>query len=132
LFLLPEEPSLPYTGVSPRPEVLGKQFKALFGLLNINSPVVVTTPKMLMSYFIPVSNFNQKIQIYQKGEEIPREEFIQFLQFLGYERLNLVEGVGEFSVRGEIIDIFCPLYKWPLRICAFVQSHHSTFRTAFK
>ena len=116
VFLLPEEPSLPYTGVSPRPEVLGKQFKALFGLLNINSPVVVTTPKMLMSYFIPVSNFNQKIQIYQKGEEIPREEFIQFLQFLGYERLNLVEGVGEFSVRGEIIDIFCPLYKWPLRL----------------
>jgi transcription-repair coupling factor (superfamily II helicase) len=116
VFLLPEEPFLPFSGVSPRPEVCGAVLEALFGLLSIDNPVVITTPKMLMSFFIPISAFIQKCQIYKKGEEINRETFIYFLQSIGYERLSLVEGVGEFSVRGSIIDIFCPLYKWPLRL----------------
>ncbi len=116
VFFLSTESFLPYTGLSPRPEVLGRQFAALFGLLNANCPLVVTTPKGLMSRFLPKENFNQRTQIYQRGEEIPRDVLITFLQQLGYERVDLVEGIGEFSVRGEIIDIFCPLYPLPLRL----------------
>ncbi|MCD6319197.1 MAG: transcription-repair coupling factor [Candidatus Desulfofervidaceae bacterium] len=116
VFTLPEEPFMPYTGLSPRPEVLGKHFAGLFGLLNADKPVVVTTPKVLMSFFVPKQAFQENTQIYQKGEEIPREAFITFLQRLGYERVSLVEGIGEFSVRGDIIDIFCPLYTLPLRL----------------
>ena len=116
VFLLPEETSLPFTGVSPRPEVLAKQFFSLFGLLNVKNPVVITTPKMLMSSFIPISAFKKKTQIYGKHEELKRQNFIKFLQSLGYERQNLVETMGEFSIRGDIIDIFCPLYPLPLRL----------------
>jgi len=116
VFAMPAESFLPYTGLSPRPEVLGKQLAGLFGLLNANRPTVVTTPKVLMSLFIPKQTFQENTQIYQKAEEIPREEFISFLQRLGYERVSLVEGIGEFSVRGNIIDIFCPLYPLPLRL----------------
>ena len=116
LFFIPTEPFLPYTGLSPRAEVLGRQFAALFGLLNADCPLVVTTPKGLMSRFLPKEIFNQRTQIYQRSEEMPRDAFIIFLQQLGYARVDLVEGSGEFSVRGEIIDIFCPLYPLPLRL----------------
>jgi len=69
VFLLPEEPSLPYTGVSPRPEVLGKQFKALFGLLNINSPVVVTTPKMLILTLFLYLTLTKRYKFIKKGKK---------------------------------------------------------------
>ena len=116
VFLLPEESFLPYTGISPRPEIIAKQFNTLFGLLNIENPIVITTPRMLMSFFMPINVFKERTQIYEKGEELERGKFINFLQTLGYEHLSIVESPGEFSVRGNIIDIFCPLYFLPLRL----------------
>jgi transcription-repair coupling factor (superfamily II helicase) len=50
------------------------------------------------------------------GEEIPRQEFLRWLQNCGYERRPLVEDRGEFSVRGGIIDLFPPLYDRPVRL----------------
>ncbi|WP_018131771.1 transcription-repair coupling factor [Effusibacillus pohliae] len=40
------------------------------------------------------------------GDEIRLEELIERLLYLGYERVEMVESKGEFSVRGGILDIF--------------------------
>lgn len=47
---------------------------------------------------------------------------------IGYERVEIVEGVGQFSLRGGIIDIFSPLNDEPLRI-EFFGDEIDTIRT---
>ncbi len=52
-------------------------------------------------------------------EEFPREEFIENLVALGYERVGLVKEKGEFAVKGAVVDVWSPLYSFPVRIDFF-------------
>ena len=53
------------------------------------------------------------------GEELPLEEVIAHLESIGYERREPVEMVGEYSVRGGILDVFSPESQKPVRIDLF-------------
>ena len=116
IFPLPSEEFLPFEGLSPLPQVLSEQFSALFAMLNLEHPLIISPIRSLFSYFLPRSELSKMAEIYQVGEEIDREAFISTLHLFGYQGVDLVEGVGEFSVRGGIIDIFPPLYNRPLRL----------------
>ena len=50
------------------------------------------------------------------GQKIKISEIVNKLSFLGYERTHVVEQSGEFSVRGNLIDVFPVGNKNPLRI----------------
>ena len=50
----------------------------------------------------------------QKGHNLP-PDFPALLKKTGYENRDRVEQIGEFSMRGAILDIFCPL-NGPLRL----------------
>ena len=49
------------------------------------------------------------------GQEYPIEELIQRLTAAGYSRCGMVEGSGQFAVRGGIIDIYSPAEDLPIR-----------------
>ncbi|MBV8817518.1 MAG: transcription-repair coupling factor [Acidobacteriaceae bacterium] len=53
------------------------------------------------------------------GEEIPLEDLIQHLESIGYERREPVEMVGEYSVRGGILDVFPAESARPIRVELF-------------
>jgi len=42
------------------------------------------------------------------GDELPLEDVVAHLESIGYERREPVEMVGEYSVRGGILDVFSP------------------------
>ena len=50
------------------------------------------------------------------GEEYDLKELAQALTDLGYERYGIVEGPGQFGLRGGILDIFTPESEDPVRI----------------
>ena len=50
------------------------------------------------------------------GEEAPLEDLAQRLTRAGYERCIQVEGTGQFSVRGGILDVFPPQAEHPYRV----------------
>ena len=50
------------------------------------------------------------------NEEFNREELIIKLSDMGYERVNKVFDKGEFSVRGDVIDVFDITMNFPVRI----------------
>ena len=50
------------------------------------------------------------------GMEIKQSLLIERLVQAGYSRADLVDGVGQFSHRGEIVDIFSPQMDNPVRI----------------
>ena len=51
----------------------------------------------------------------ETGKEYPIEELIRRLTAAGYSRCGMVEGSGQFAVRGGIIDIFSPAEDLPIR-----------------
>ena len=53
------------------------------------------------------------------GEEVPLDELINHLESIGYTRREPVEMVGEYSVRGGILDVFSPESPKPVRIDLF-------------
>ena len=56
------------------------------------------------------------MQIISVGDTLNRDDFCTRLMSGGYKRVGLVEEKGEFSIRGNIIDIFPPTEKNPLRL----------------
>jgi transcription-repair coupling factor (superfamily II helicase) len=50
------------------------------------------------------------------GQDLDRELLLKRLIEAGYVRSPLVEDVGDFSIRGFIIDLYSPLYPFPVRI----------------
>ena len=47
------------------------------------------------------------------------ESYINFLSEIGYARVSTVNHLGEFSVKGDIIDIFPSEFKEPVRLSIF-------------
>lgn len=53
------------------------------------------------------------------GDEVSIDTLKEQLVLMGYERVSMIEGHGEFSIRGGIIDIFTPDSDYPYRIELF-------------
>ena len=62
--------------------------------------------------------FNYSITI-KNGDEVDLKDISKKLVECGYERVEVVEGKGEFSFRGGILDVFPPVAVYPYRIELF-------------
>ena len=89
-----ESKDLPYERI----EVLNKIQKK-------KAKIVVTTVEALMQKMITKSSLYKNCLEFKVGERYSLEEVKQNLILLGYERSDLIEGKGQFSVRGDIIDV---------------------------
>jgi len=107
----------PFESISPHGAILGRRMAALSGLASIGSDAIVIAPvEALMEKVIPRDEFASKILETHVDDLFERDEFVKELAAAGYSQAPLTEDVGDFSVRGEIIDVFCPLYEKPFRI----------------
>lgn len=107
MFREVEAQSLEY--VHQRLEVLGRVVEDDFDVIIfcIDSSMQYTIPKeVLLS-----NSFTLKVD-----DEVQIEDLVLDLVQLGYERTNRVESLGQFSVRGDIVDIFTPGMDDPVRI----------------
>lgn len=66
--------------------------------------VFVTAEALQQKQFIPRS-FNKQLLI-SLGEEREQQEVIESLVSLGYERTVQVDAIGQFCLRGDILDVF--------------------------
>src|SRR5262249_56832228 len=51
-----------------------------------------------------------------KGDSLDRELLLEALERCGYERVETVVAVGQWSLRGGIVDIFSPSQTGPIRL----------------
>ena len=117
VFLLPDYEVLPFQGISPPVEVTAKRLGTLYAMLSGNTPVlVVTSAAAAMQRVLPRSDLNDHTELIMAEEETDREEFIRRLVEGRYFRTSLVEQKGDFSVRGDLLDLFPPHYEFPVRI----------------
>ena len=93
-----------------------ERMQVLRHLIEEKSGVVVTTIDGLMDHLLPLSMVESQILTVSQGEVIDIEEWKQRLVSLGYERMAQVDGMGQFSIRGGIVDIFPLTEELPVRI----------------
>lgn len=93
-----------------------KRIKALRRMLDGRCDIVVASAEAAISYTVPPEILRQKSVLLKKNEEIPLENILMSLNAAGYKRVDAVEGVGQFSCRGGIVDFFSPDDDEPVRI----------------
>lgn len=108
---------LPYTNISPY-ETLLPNFYDYQKQINIllKSPDFVVMPVKTLTEKFPDKEFfkNNSFKL-RIGDSISQKGLMNKLVNLGYKRSTMVNDIGEFSIRGDISDIFT-LYNLPLRI----------------
>lgn len=105
-----------YSNDSQSYEYEQKRIKVLRRMLDGKCDVVVASAEAVVSYTIPPETLRQKSVLLKKGEETTLENILISLNCAGYTRVDAVEGVGQFSCRGGIVDFFSPDDDEPVRI----------------
>lgn len=85
-------------------------------LIEDHTGVVVTTFNGLMDHLVPLDLFKTQVLKVASGQTVDVEEWKKLLTARGYERMAQVDGMGQFSIRGGILDIFPLTEEMPLRI----------------
>ena len=93
-----------------------KRLLVLSSILKNDYDVVIATVDAASQFTIPPEELRRRCLHIAGGEETSIEELTTFLVSSGYERCDAVEGEGQFSVRGGILDMFMPDAKAPIRI----------------
>ncbi|HEY9647007.1 MAG TPA: transcription-repair coupling factor [Chroococcidiopsis sp.] len=133
----PTSEASPYEPFDPESEMTWGQLQVLADLLGLshrgqeaianpsnlqsssNALAIVTTERALQPHLPPVEAFRPYCVSLSKGAEINLETLSQQLTNLGYERVSLVETEGQWSRRGDIIDVFPVASELPVRLELF-------------
>ena len=78
--------------------------------------VVITTLDGLMDHLLPPDHLASHVIWVENGQKLDLEKLKKELVALGYERTAQVDGMGQFSIRGGILDIFPLTEEFPVRI----------------
>lgn len=96
-----------------------KKLKVLLKMISRENTIIVTSAEAILRKYIPKDVLKENIFTYKIGDVVDLDELSKKLVSLGYERVSKIEGFGQFSVRGGIIDIFSLEYDTPIRIELF-------------
>ena len=107
----------PYQEMAAPPEVTARRLGVLWELLAAREPlVVVTSARGLTSRLCPPEYLVDSALELHPGQSLERQALQDTLLAGGYSQVGLVEQVGDFAVRGSVVDFFGPLCEDPLRV----------------
>lgn len=108
-----------YEDISPSPQVIGRRMSALHKITNgLFDIAIVPTRAFVQKLCDRTIPFTEPIAL-RPGDDLDQEKLLTQLTKAGYVRRPLVEGCGDLSVRGFIIDIFPSDRRSPVRIELF-------------
>ena len=93
-----------------------ERLTALWAMACGHAPVVVTTADALMQRTLPRDVLEGASMTVEDGKSYDVEKLLTLLVTAGYSRSQQVEGRGQFSLRGGILDFFSPAYPEPVRV----------------
>ncbi len=80
---------------------------------------VIAAPDAAMQFTMPVDVLRENTTVIDIDKPIELDSICGILEKGGYSRAELVDGVGQYAVRGGIVDIFPPYSEYPVRIELF-------------
>ena len=105
-----------YSGVSPHAETQEERALALWNLAHHAPDFLIVSAKSLMTKTIApteIKNLGANLKI---DADFAPEDLIEKLVSSGYVREEPIKNVGEFSVRGGILDVWSPTAENPARV----------------
>lgn len=123
VLVFPAWDTVPYDRSAPLPDITGQRIDTLIRLSNeektYKPKLVLTTVSAVIQLLPPVSFFTNSSFLIQEGQSICFDNLKLFLVKNGYRTTDTVMEVGEFAVRGGLIDLFPSGYKNPIRVDFF-------------
>jgi len=101
----PKKEIVTYDYIAESKNLPYERIEALNRIKNGNVDIIVTTIEACMQEMISENELYSNIIEFKFNKQYNFEEIKEKLVKLGYERADLIEGKGQFSVRGDIIDI---------------------------
>lgn len=99
-------PGLPDYHRELNPIELSERAEVMMTLTRKQQPLVVAPASALLDPLPDLNEVSRNTYTLAKGEVLPRDSLIQFLHESGYSREVMVEGVGQYAVRGAVLDIY--------------------------
>lgn len=115
----PTSEASPYQPFDPETELSWGQMQVLADLVSNSdhkSMAIITTIGALQPHLPPRETFKSFCLTLQKDMGYSLEQFGEKITALGYERVSLVETEGQWSRRGDIVDVFPVACELPVRL----------------
>jgi len=116
----PTTEASPYEPFDPESELTWGQMQVLAELIKrpTDAPprAIVATERALQPHLPPPAVFQANCLALQPGTQLDAKTLDRQLVQLGYERVTLVETEGQWSRRGDLVDIFPVSAELPVRL----------------
>jgi transcription-repair coupling factor (superfamily II helicase) len=116
ILVLPASETDPYAGVSPHPQTLERRALALWQLQQRSPSFVLLTARALARKTVSPAAIVKSGAVLRRDEDHSPEALVDKLMATGYVREDPVGAVGEFSMRGGIVDVWPPGREAPVRL----------------
>ena len=116
ICILPELDFFEVHAVARSLDLYAKRISILTRLLKGENIIVLSTASAAAKSIVSPDIFVKEQFCISVNDVIEREKFIEILNNYGYQRCGEVDRIGDFSVRGGIIDIFPVNASDPIRI----------------
>jgi transcription-repair coupling factor (superfamily II helicase) len=114
---------LPYDRVSPGTDISAKRLSVLGQLVRHTDKskpkVVLTTVNAMLQKLPPAEQLKSMAFSAKAGAHLHMDDMPQKLEGLGFDRTDTVRELGEYAVRGGILDMFIPGSDAPIRLDFF-------------
>ncbi|MCK4631991.1 MAG: transcription-repair coupling factor [candidate division Zixibacteria bacterium] len=115
----PARQILPFDFSAPQGEVMGRRISTLAGLIDRKLSVVVCPVRALLEPTITRSHLEDARVTISCGHETDLDDLVRRLVRIGFKRVPIVEEIGDFALRGGLIDFFSPGAEAPIRVELF-------------
>ncbi len=114
--LFPQREALPYESEEPHLEIGGLRVEAVEGVFSGRTHLLVTTARALQERIpVPTELADLRLTL-SVGDEVGFQALLDALDERGFERTPLVEEVGQYAVRGGIVDLYSFGTPDPVRV----------------
>ena len=103
-------------GNSISPELKVERINILNDLSSEKKRIVLTDARGFTRRLISAADFNKRSLLFKIGSSFSRDDVISNLDEFGYEKVSMVEKMGDFALRGFVLDIFPINSEDPIRI----------------
>ena len=111
----------PYAELSPDRDAIVARVATLYRLTQpaLRPRVIITSAEALARTTMPPGELAARGLALAAGDTIDRDELARKLVSLGWTRTPVVDEIGTFAIRGEIVDLYAPLAPHPVRLELF-------------
>jgi transcription-repair coupling factor (superfamily II helicase) len=114
--LFPSHGTPPFEFRSPSAEIIGMRMSTISRLLKNDTVIVVAPVAAVIEPTITLTDFKSHSLLLEVGDDVEIPSLVGRLNGMGFRKVPVVEEMGDFALRGGLIDFFSPGHDYPIRV----------------